>query len=128
MQAWPTWFIKTAVDSGTLFQDRRRAIQSFFWIKDFSLICLAVIFVILLSSCSHFLQVKYVWYEMKNGYPSVLTLVQPIYVKALLLDHHWAIQRLKKPFVYQAKNQAKNISLDSKHTYVKVITKEMRAR
>ena len=33
MQAWPTWFIKTAVDSGTLFQDR--AIQSFFWIKDF---------------------------------------------------------------------------------------------
>ena len=36
LQAWPTWWIKTAVDSKTLFQDRRRAIQSFFWIKDFS--------------------------------------------------------------------------------------------
>ena len=65
---------------------------------------------------------------MKNGYSSVLTLVEPIYVKALLLDHHWAIQRLKNPLFIRQKNQAKNISLDSKHTYVKVITKEMRAR
>ena len=38
MQARPTWFIKTAVDSGTLFQDRRCAIQPFFWIKDFSVL------------------------------------------------------------------------------------------
>ena len=36
LQVWPTWWIKTAIDSETLFQDRRRAIQSFFWIKDFS--------------------------------------------------------------------------------------------
>ena len=36
MQVWPAWWIKTAIDSETLFQDRRRAIQSFFWIKDFS--------------------------------------------------------------------------------------------
>ena len=75
--------------------------------------------------------IKICWFKMKNGYSSVLTLVQPIYVKAQLLDHHCSAlghSKAKKPFVYQAKNQAKNISLDSKHTYVKVITKEMRAR
>ena len=37
LQAWLTWFIKTAVDYGTLIQDWRLAIQSLFWIKDFSL-------------------------------------------------------------------------------------------
>ena len=35
LQAWHSWWIKTALDSETLFQDRIRAIHSFFWIKGF---------------------------------------------------------------------------------------------